>query len=221
MKYCKHCNVKVTQDNPKCPLCQNELIDIEGQSEQEYPHIDRIIKKHGITIRVLMFISFLAVALCFAVNYLFNSEIFWSGIVAVGVICMWITLTVIFKKRHNIPKLIVWECVLFSLIMILLDNLTGYKAWSITYAMPSFILVSILAMWAVASVLRIKVKDYMTYMLIDICLGIVPFIMLCIKKVSDPFPSVMAVLASVITFVALFIFKDETLKEEIKRRLHL
>ncbi len=221
MKYCKNCMVNVTQDSKMCPLCQNELIDKGGESEQEYPQIERIIKKHSIVIKVFMFLSFLAVILCFAANYLFHFDVLWSIIVAVGVICMWISLSVIFKKRHNIPKLILWECVLFSLSAIILDFLSGFKLWSITYVMPAFIIVSLLSMWTVASVMNIKLRDYMTYMLIDILLGIVPFIMLCLNNVSDPFPSVMAVVASVITFIAIFVFKYKSLKEELKRRFHI
>ncbi len=221
MKYCKNCMVNVTQDSKMCPLCQNELIDKGGELEQEYPQIERIIKKHSIVIKVFMFLSFLAVILCCAANYLFHFDVLWSIIVAVGVICMWVSLSVIFKKRHNIPKLILWECVLFSLSAVILDFLSGFRLWSITYVMPAFIIVSLLSMWTVASVMNIKLRDYMTYMLIDILLGIVPFIMLCLNNVSDPFPSVMAVVASVITFIAIFVFNYKSLKEELKKRFHI
>ncbi|MEG1943674.1 MAG: DUF6320 domain-containing protein [Angelakisella sp.] len=221
MQLCEKCKINVVGSHTVCPLCQGQLSGTAEPDADMFPHIDTMLGGHHLFIRILFFISAVMVVLCFAANYVFAYQGFWSLFVAVGVLCMWLSMIIVFRKRHNIPKTIVWQAVLYSLFSVILDAMTGWHRWSLDYALPSFFIVAILAMWAVAAILRLKTEDYLVYLLIDLLIGAVPLIFLFFHLVGVRLPSLLCVMASVISFIALLAFKDKALKSEITKRLHM
>lgn len=221
MQVCEKCKLNIIGSHMVCPLCQGQLAGRPNPENDMFPHIESILKKHSFLIRMLFFVSAVMLVLCLAANYLFAYQGFWSFFVALGVLCMWLSMIILFRKRHNIPKTIIWQAVLFSLFTVAVDVTTGWHRWSLDYAVPCFFIVAILAMWAVAAILRLKTEDYLVYLLIDLMMGVVPVIFLVFDLVSARLPSVFCAMASAISFIALLAFKDKALKSEIEKRLHM
>lgn len=218
---CKRCHIGVTGSHTACPLCQGPLVGVPCPQDDRFPFIDTILHQHHQLIRILLFISAIIVLLCFAVNYLMVYPGFWSLFVALGVVCMWVSTSMVFRKRHNIPKTILWQAVIFTVFTVMIDLASGWRHWSLDYAMPCFFIVAILSMWAVAGILRLRLEDYLGYMLIDVVIGVIPTLFLLFHLVNVTLPSVLCILASVISFAALMIFKDKALRSEITKRLHI
>lgn len=219
--HCQHCKLDVTGGHTVCPLCQGRLELTSPLDSPTFPFIDTIMNRYHFMIRLLFFLSAVLLTICFAANYLFPAPGFWSLVVALGVGCMWASMVIVLRKRHNIPKVILWQAVLFSLVTVAADGITGWHGWSLDYAVPCFFIVAILAMWAVAGILRLGLEEYLVYLLIDVGIGIIPVIFILCGWVSTALPSLLCVLASVITFIALVTFKDRAVGVEIKKRLHL
>lgn len=219
-KHCDKCMVNVTGAQTVCPLCQAQL-NGEESCQRTFPFIDTIMHKHNLLIRILFFISAVLVVLCFAANYLFPFPGFWSLFVVIGVVCMWTSVSLIVRKRHNIPKTILVQAILLSTVVLALDLMTGWHRWSITYAAPCFFIVAILAVWAVAFILRLPLEHFLVYLLIDLAIGVIPIFFILFGWVSVNIPSLLCVLASTISFVALLSFKEKALGNEVKKRLHM
>ncbi|MEG0943845.1 MAG: DUF6320 domain-containing protein [Angelakisella sp.] len=221
MQLCDKCKLTIVGSHTVCPLCQGQLTGTPEPDADMFPHIETLLQKHHLFIRILFFITAVLVVCCFAANYVFPYPGFWSGFVAAGVGCMWLSMIIVFRKRHNIPKTIVWQAVLFSIFSVIIDAMTGWHRWSLDYAIPCFFIVAILAMWAVAAILRLKTEDFLVYMLIDLLIGVVPVILLCFDLVGVNLPSVLCAVASIISFIALLAFKDKALRAELSKRLHM
>lgn len=221
MQTCEKCGIKVQGSHKLCPLCQGILSGTPSTDEDVFPILPTMLQKHHTLIRILIFISAVAVILCFAANYLMPMPGFWSLFVAVGVVYMWVSMTFALRKRHNIPKNILWQAVIFSLFSILSDVLSGWHRWSLEFAVPCFLLVGILAMWCIAGIFRLKTENYLAYLLIDLFLGIIPLGFIVFDVVNKTLPSLICALGSGISLIALIVFKDKAMKKELSKRLHI
>lgn len=218
---CEKCKVTVVGEQPVCPLCQGQLSGAGDPQAATFPFIDTIMHRYNLLIRILFFISAVLVVICFAVNYMLSYPSFWSFFVAVGVVCMWLSVGIVVRKRHNIPKTILWQAILYSLLVLVLDWMTGWHHWALDYAAPCFLIVAILGMWAVAFILRLRLEDFLVYLLLDAVIGIVPAFFLAFDLVEAKIPSLLCVLASAISLIALLTFKDKAVGNEVKKRLHI
>ncbi|MEG2087760.1 MAG: DUF6320 domain-containing protein [Angelakisella sp.] len=218
---CEKCNITVEGSHLLCPLCQAELSGQPQPENDRFPLLATVMQGHSTLIRILFFLSAVLVVLCFAANYLFYEQGFWSLLVAIGVVCMWGSMAIVLRKRHNIPKTILWQTIFYSVVALLLDLLTGWHRWSIDYAAPCFFIVAVLAMWAVAGILRLKLEDFLIYLMIDALIGVIPVVFILFNRVNVVKPTVHSVLASAISFIALVTFRDKALRSEFTRRLHI
>ena len=87
--------------------------------------------------------------------------------------------------------------------------------------MPIVCCFAMLEMAIVANIQRLNIEDYIGYLIIDIIFGIVPLILLVFKVVNIVYPSIVCVLASIVSLTALILFEGKALKAEIVRRIHL
>lgn len=219
--FCEKCNVTVAGSHGRCPLCQGMLTGEADPTGDYFPFLDTIMRRYHLLIRILFFLSGALLLSCFAVNYLLRYQGFWSLFVAIGTVSIWLSVRIILRKRHNIPQTILWQALLFSVVVLGLDALTGWHRWSLNYAIPIFFTVAILALWAVAIIMRLQPEDYLVYLLLDLLIGAIPILLLGFNLVKVDLPSVLCALASGISLIALLAFKDKALRTEVKKRLHL
>ena len=97
---------------------------------------------------------------------------------------MWVCLYSVIRRRNNIPKNIIWLVFWLSLIAVLWDLFTGRRGWSIDYVIPAICVLAMIAMAAIAIVLRLRIEEYMIYVLLDGLFGIVPLLFLTLGSVS-------------------------------------
>jgi hypothetical protein len=204
-----------------CPLCGGILAGNKDNDEEIFPHIPTIYQEFNIFIRILIFISVAAVIISFAVNLIFTRQSRWSLLVAAGVACMWISLFFIIRKKNNIPKTIVWQVCLLSIISYFWDLSTGWRGWSIDYVIPAICVVAMIVMAIGAKILKIGVRDLIVYILIDAIFGLVPIIFILLGWLRILYPSVICVAASAISLSALIIFEGENMRSELNKRMHI
>ena len=220
MKYCEKCKVSVEGERKRCPLCQRELRGLGGDEPETFPSVPTIYKSHHLFFRILIFASVVAGVVSTIVNVMAGG-VWWSLFVLLGIGCMWAILAVAVVKRRNIPKNVLWQVVLLSLLGVLWDLLTGWRGWSITYVIPILYTAAILAMAVSARVLGLRLEDYLIYVVMDAVLGILPLLFLIFGKLHTPLPSLICVGVSIIALAGLFLFEGERMRTELKRRLHL
>jgi hypothetical protein len=221
MQICDNCKVRIKGIHKVCPLCGGILQNSEAKSEEVFPHIPTIYQEFNIFIRVMILISISAVIISFAVNAIFTKESRWSFLVAAGILCMWISMFFIIRKKNNIPKTIVWQVVLISVLSVLWDYSMGWMGWSIDYVIPSVCVGAMIIMAISAKLLKIGVRDLIVYLFVDGIFGFVPIIFILFGGLNVAFPSVICVAASAISLSALILFEGDNIKTELNKRMHI
>ncbi len=221
MQLCEHCKVSVKGNHRICPLCGG-IIKGDGDSEEEvFPIIPTIYQEFNIFIRIMILISVVAVVVSFAVNAIFTRDSRWSLLVAAAIACMWISLFFIIRKKNNIPKTIVWQVGLLSILSVLWDRSMGWLGWSIDYVIPAVCVVAMIVMAIGAKLLKIGVRDLIVYLFVDAIFGFVPLIFILFGWVRALYPSVICVAASAISLAALVIFEGDNMRTELNKRMHI
>ena len=220
MKICEKCLVSVKGNFEKCPLCQYVLVG-EGQCEDVFPFIPLIKHKHGFLYKMVQLCSAMAVIMAVIVNIMLPQSGFWSLFVIAGVACMWISLIIAVRKRHNILKNLAYQVNIVSALSVLWDVFTGWYGWSVDFVIPIAFASVMAATTILARVLKMQVSDYMIYMCLLIIYGIIPAIFIGVGLVTIIYPSLICVASSLLSLAALLIFEGGNMMAELKRRLHL
>jgi hypothetical protein len=221
MQYCDKCRVHIRGSQKVCPLCGNIIPENDDGNDEVFPIIPTIYQEFNIFIRLLILVSISAVIISFAINVIFTKESRWSLLVAAGILCMWISLFFIIRKKNNIPKTIIWQVVILSILSVMWDWSIGWLGWSIDYVIPSICVGAMIVMAISAKLLKIGVRDMIIYILVDAIFGFIPIIFILLGKLNVIFPSVICVAASAISLSALIIFQGDNIKAELKRRMHI
>lgn len=219
MLYCKRCSVSVSGNPPRCPLCQGDLSGTADQSENTFPAIAPAT--HRKFIQLIIFFTVVAAAVCVAINLSFPSGGWWSAFIVAGILSLWINFAVIVKKRENLPKSILWQVSVVSILAVIWDWFTGFHKWSVDYVIPILCTCAMIAMAVVAKIIRLRIEDYIIYLILDSVLGIISLIFIICGVLNVVYPSAICVAASIISLAALFVFEGTTLRAEIRRRMHL
>lgn len=223
MQYCDKCGVRIAGNRKRCPLCQGILSGIGEPENEVFPVLPRRYSQSGLLLRAMVFLSVTAAVVCFAINAIFPVGRIWSLFVAAGIAFMWLGLATALRKRHNIPKTILWEVVLLSVFSVFWDWLAGaqWSGWSVDYVIPSLCAFALLSMMVIAKILHLQVEDYLIYLMIGILFGILPLAFLLTGIVNVRYPSILCVAASVVFLTALLSFKEKNMRAELKKKLHL
>lgn len=221
MRYCPKCNVTVTGNRQRCPLCQSALVTAAGSEEELFPHVPTTYRRYNLFFRVLIFASIAGAVISGAVNLLLPQTGFWALTVIGAVACAWLVLYIAVHKRRNIPQSILYQVLIASILILVWDWLTGWHLWSLDYALPSLYVAAFIALAISAKVLRLRADDYLIYLCVDLLLGFIPALFILFQWVDVLYPSVICVALSVITLAAILVFQGNTLMREVKKRFHL
>lgn len=222
MQYCEHCKVDIKGSHLVCPLCSGIIEQKEGgRGEDVFPQIPTIYQEFNGFIRILLMISIAVIIISFAVNVIITPESRWSILVAAGVACMWLMLFFIIRNKNNIPKTIIWQVGLISVLSVIWDLSLGWVGWSIDYVIPSICLGAIIVLEIAAKILKIWVKDLIIYLLIDGLFGFIPVIFILFGWLGVLYPSIICVAASAISLSGLIIFEGDSMKTELNKRMHI
>lgn len=222
MLRCEHCQVDLPGKQNRCPLCQNKPSGTEDSSGSRFPSLP----ESRLTVsRILMvwsaFITFCAASICISINLILPDGGWWSLFVLAGIASLWIDFALILLKRKNLPKNILWQVAVVSLIAFLWDIFTGFRGWSLNYVFPILCSCGLVAMTVVAKARRLDIQDYIMYLVIDCVLGIVSFVLILTDAVRIVIPSAISFGLSIIFLGFLLFFEGKALWAEFQRRLHL
>lgn len=220
MKYCSHCKVYIREDREKCTLCGNVLDEKLEKSEKIFPKIPPFYKNHFV-LKILIFISIVSVVISFAINIIFPSSINWPVLIVFGLLSVWIGLIMIVQKRYHIPKKIVWQVIIVSILAIFWDIQIGWRGWSIDYVIPIACVSAMIIMYVTAKIMNLGIKDYITYAFLDGIFGIIPLIFIMFDLVNIIYPSIISIGFSIISISAIFIFQGGEIRGEINKRMHI
>ena len=222
MILCNHCKVYIRDGKNKCPLCGNILSQKDNENKEEaiYPEIPPSYERH-LAIRILIFISVVAVVISYIIYSLFPTKVNWPMLVLLGIASMWLSITYVLRKRSNITKTIMWQVVIMSLLSILWDWKIGWRGWSLDYAIPFLCIAAIIVMYVTAKAMRLGTGYYIAYFLLGGLFGIIPGLFILLDLVKVNYPSIISVAVSIIFLSAIIIFQGEKILSELQKRMHI
>jgi len=221
MKYCKHCKVYIRGKHDRCILCENILEkEVKIENEDVYPEIPPFYESH-LAIKIMIFITIVALVVSVGINIIFKSDINWLILFMLGVVSIWVGLIIIVQKRYHIPKKILWQVIIISIFAIFWDYATGWIGWSLDYVIPIACVSAMIIMYVTAKIMKLSVRDYITYVLLDGIFGIIPVVFIIFDLVNILYPSIISIGFSIISISAIFIFQGKEIKSEMNKRMHI
>jgi hypothetical protein len=222
MLRCEHCKVSLPGTQSRCPLCQNKPVGNPDGSRDRFPNLPEAPKTVGRALLAwLAFASVCAAAICISINMTDPADGWWSMFVLAGIASLWIDFAVVLKKQKNLPKSIIWQVLVVSLIAFLWDIFTKYKGWSMEYVLPILSASAMLALTVVAKARRLDIHDYILYLMISCVFGIVSFVFILTGVVRVVIPSAINFCTAIVFLAFLLFFEGKALWAEVQRRLHL
>lgn len=220
MKYCKHCKANINTPDTVCPLCQAELETQENNEYEIFPNIPIAYQKHKLFLRILLFISICIVSTTILINFFFQQSGWWSLIIAGSVAFAWFLIFNILTTRNSLA-IIARDVLIVAALLVLIDGLYGFSRWSFNYAIPILFLTSILTIVIISIVQGLYFADFTIYFLSSAFLALLPLIFILTGLVTVLWPSIVCISVGFLSIIALFIFANRSVKDELKRRFHL
>lgn len=220
MKTCPNCKIRVGGSPEYCPLCQSQLLG-EGEPAR-YPHVEPELRRYSLAYKIIAFVLLTITIICMAVDFLvLDSAMHWSLPVLIGVAGTLILLRTLMKRRRNAPKLLFQTLILVSAVLLLCDVVTGWHRFSIDLIIPVMCTVALVLNFIFAFVNRRFTENSLVYLLLNIVIGVLPYVALLIGPSHTPGLWLICLIVSIITFLGLAIFKARDLWAELQKRLHL
>lgn len=225
MKYCPVCKMNIRGDHSKCPLCQSKLTSSEHAEDCDcgniFPVIPTVLEQYKLIIKIAVFLSVSAAVIAVAVNFMVPHNRMWSLFVVLGIACVLVAFVIALQKRNNIIKNMYNQVIIVSVFAVIWDYITTWRGWSIDFVIPILLGFNIILMLITARIIKIKIEDYIFYLLINSIGGLIPLIFLGLDIIKIVYPSYICVILSVISLTALGVFYTNKLFAEIKKRFHM
>jgi len=221
VKVCEKCKVNIIGKRKSCPLCQGLLLGRDEEQEEIFPSISSIYKQHNLFFRILILVSIILATVSVTLNIIFPRRGAWSLFIIGGLVSVWVSLITAINKRNNIPKNIVYQVMIISIALVLWDYMTHWKGWSIEYVIPILCVFAMVSMAIIPKILKLRMEDYILYLIIDGVFGIIPLIFILVGISDVIYPSLICVASSIISLSTVLIFEGDSMRAEMKKRLHL
>lgn len=221
MKTCPHCHIQVGSGS-YCPLCQSPLPGADDSEKPYFPPAPPPGRRMPLFMKLATFFALAAFVVCAAFDFILQEEehLHWS-LVVLACVAAALLLRALTLGSHNAPKLLFQILVGASLLVWFCDWFLGWNNVSIDMVIPILCTVTLLLNFLFAFVNRKFTENGLIYLLLNIGVGVVPYIVLTIRHTRTALPWVICLIVSVITFLGLVIFKGRILWSEFAKRLHL
>lgn len=221
MRRCTECAVDIEGTWTHCPLCS---APVEGEATASpLPAVPLSFSRRRV-LRVLFLTSIAVVVASFVAQLLFSRSPAGIGAlrsVWLGVITMWLVVAMAVRKRRNVAKGTVYLVVLVGLVCVYWDYLTGWRGWSLTYAVPIVNACSIVALLITVRVMRVEVGEHILYSGLTVLLGLAPIAFLAFNWVTNPVPSTICGVLSLLALLLIQLARGANVRHELAKRLHL
>jgi hypothetical protein len=202
-----------------CPLCQGK---ISGEDTPPFfPTVPTIYEKYKLFFQILALSGIAIAIIAVTVNLILPQTGNWSLLVLLGIGCLWLSVGVSARNLHHVTLVIVNQSILGSLFFVLWDFVVGWKGWSIDYAVPILLMVSLLTMQILIKARGIKTEDYMVCTSFHAFVGLVPLVLFLTGALNQVIPTLICIALSALLLAGMLIFRWGELLEEYHKRFRI
>ncbi|WP_343823407.1 DUF6320 domain-containing protein [Clostridium subterminale] len=222
MKRCRRCQVNILDETHTCPLCRRvlEYDEMNVESTRMYPNVEYDIGKYKKIKRIFLFILTVVSVVLGFINYITYSGVIWSLIAVVGIIYFAVTVTYSIMNNANLASKILVQTIGAGILVIVIDNVTGYIGWSVNYAIPAMILFANLAIVLLMIVNPMNWQSYFMYQIAITIFSFIPLILFWVKLIDRPFLAILTSGISILILIGTIVFGDRSVKNELIRRFN-
>jgi hypothetical protein len=200
--------------------------DGDAQPEDDvFPPIPPAASAGRSSRRLITFIAFGTIAVAVisaAVNVsLFPGGPWWFLFVLAGLASLWLSFLIINRQWWDIPKNIFSQVIVISIMVLLWDFFTGFHKWSLNFVVPILWSSSMVALAVLSKVRKLQIEDYLVYLSIISIISIFSLLLIIFKVVTTVYPAMLCFVISIISLAFLLLFEGKSLREELRRRMHL
>lgn len=171
--------------------------------------------------QIFSFLCLAAAVFCGMINYMTSEALNWFWFAAAGSFCAWLVVSVGYTKRRNILKNEMWQLILITVLSVLWDHFTGWRAWSVNFVLPFGAMAVLGSMPVIAKVNRLEQEEYLFYLVQAGIAGCIPMILVWTGIVTFPYPSVVCSGISFLVLAGLFIFQKKNTVREFHKKLRM
>ncbi|GHV35844.1 hypothetical protein AGMMS49546_00010 [Spirochaetia bacterium] len=222
MLYCHRCKLSVSGSPRRCPLCQGDLAGDTEPDHDVFPVIPPLSAFFKRLIRFIALGTIAVAAISVAVDISVpTGNVWWSLFIIAGLASLWLSFLTINRQWWNIPKNIFLQLFVISILVFLWDIFTGFNKWSIDFVIPILFSCSMIALAVFAKVRRLKVEEYIIFLVIISVISIFSLLLIIFHAVTIIYPAIICFTISIISLAFLLLFEGRSLVHELQRRMHL
>lgn len=194
--------------------------EVEDKVDSMYPVIYFDINKFNTIKKIFVFILILVAAGLGFINYITYTGVVWSIIAVVGIIYFGITVTYSIMNNANLASKILVQTIGAGILLVVIDNVIGYRGWSVNYAIPGIIMFANLAIVLLMIVNPMNWQSYFMYQIAITIFSFIPLILFWVGLISQPLLASLTSGISIIILVGTIVFGDRSVKNELIRRFY-
>jgi len=221
MLYCEKCKITIRTDHKRCPLCHGGLSGTTSIEDSIFPDIPPLKKRQLSFFSMLTFCCVLAFIFSYVINNIIPSQSKWFIYMIGGICLVWIVLVWGKSKWKNLLKNTIGQMIIIGFGVGICDVFIGWKGWSIDYAWPILIFLSLIINVFITWVKRLEASDYMIYLLMNCIFGLIPMLLVQLNVVKFVLPSIICSGFAMILFAGLLIFRWEQVALELVKKFHM
>ncbi|MDD2959796.1 MAG: DUF6320 domain-containing protein [Lachnospiraceae bacterium] len=221
LQHCRRCNVTIRNPHKSCPLCGGTLEGEWLEENRMFPDLEQSSSRFALGFRIFTFGCIAVMIAAAALNWSLGFEDFWSRYVLAGVVCTWLLTAMAVIKRRNLMKNFIWQMVLLWGVFLFWDWMTGWKGWSVDYALPGAWLAAFGSILAVIFITKPPAVHYLVYLMLLFAGSFVLLILLVLGVPQQKIPGIVSVAAGFLMLIGLLLFQGRLLLEELHKKVHL
>lgn len=220
MGKCQNCSVEILDAAERCPLCHS-VLDATDELENMYPDVRIKMRRLLLSSRIYLFCAILAEAVLIGINLLTDSQIWWSAITGLALLCGYTILRyAILGKAGYRAKILILALIGVS-VAVATDVIIGYRGWSVDYVLPAGILLVdvIIAVYMICN--HRNWQSYIMWQILMILCSFLPAILYLVELEHNQFMAFLPLAVSAALFLGTMIIGDRRARLELKRRFHV
>lgn len=194
---------------------------VPGYDKKMYPIIQYDVNKWKKTVNIFYAVLVALAAILGVVNIATYSGFWWSGIAIASIFYTALTVRYSIMRHANLGSKIMIQTLGAQALLVVIDHLTGYRGWSVNYAIPSTILFADLAIVFLIIVNRLNWQSYLMYQISITIFSFIPLILWAAGWITNPVMAIITVIISVLILTVVVLMGDRSVKNELIRRFHL
>ncbi len=224
---CKSCGLTIVSDTPYCSLCHvpiaSDVSYNKGDVTDKVSYPEYTVKRKRLVSKSMNFVAIALSVLCVFIN-LFTFEQgsrLWSLIVVSSILCTHHSVFNWVSSIKNSGSKIVSQFFLLSQLVLLVDIVIGYSGWALSFVIPWLSVATTFVITIVALARKKNYTEYTGQLMASFFVSGLLALLAAFPFTTEKWGLLVALLYSLFTLLALYIFLRAHLKNEIKKRFKL